>query len=102
LINLLHRDEGRASTPNEGSQCPLFDSSIIDRELEKVNFPKFWGAMDSLATKAWLKIMVMCFTLHDCTYNMKVYMEVFQLKGSVILWWNTLLPELSMVIENVS
>jgi hypothetical protein len=52
--------------------------------------------------KAWLENMVMCFTLHDYTSNMKVHMVVFQLKGSTLLWWKTLLPQLNMVIEDVS
>jgi hypothetical protein len=29
-------------------------------------------------------------------------MEVFQLKGSALLWWKTLLPQLNMVVEDVS
>jgi hypothetical protein len=33
---------------------------------------------------------------------MKVFMEVFQLKGSYLLWWKTFLPQLNMVIEDVS
>ena len=33
---------------------------------------------------------------------MKVHMVVFQLKGSVLLWWKTLLLQLNMVIEDVS
>jgi hypothetical protein len=44
----------------------------------------------------------MCFTLHDYTSNMKLCMEVFQLKGSALLWWKTLLPQLNMVVEDVS
>jgi hypothetical protein len=40
--------------------------------------------------------------LHDYTSNMKVYMAVFQLKGSALLWWKMLLPQLDMVIEDVS
>jgi hypothetical protein len=77
-------------------------SSSIHRELKKVKFPEFWGATDVLATEAWLENMVMCFTLRDYTSNMKVCMEVFQLKGSSLLWWKTLLPQLNMVIEDVS
>jgi hypothetical protein len=46
--------------------------------------------------------MAMCFALHDYTSNMKVRMEVFQLKGSALLWWKTLLPQLNMVFEDVS
>jgi hypothetical protein len=33
---------------------------------------------------------------------MKVYMEVFQLKASALLWWNMILPQLNMVIEDMS
>jgi hypothetical protein len=102
LINLLDRDEGRASMPNEGSQHTLVVSSSIHRELEKVKFPEFWGATDGLAIEAWLENMAMCFELRDYTSNMKVHMEVFQLKGSALLWWKTLLPQLNMVIEDVS
>ena len=29
-------------------------------------------------------------------------MAVFQLKGSTLLWWKTLLPQLNMVVEDVS
>jgi hypothetical protein len=46
--------------------------------------------------------MAMCFALRDYTSNMKVHMAVFQLKGSTLLWWKTLLPQLNMVIEDVS
>jgi hypothetical protein len=43
LINHLDRDEGRASVPNEGSQCAPAGSSSIHRELEKVKFPRVLG-----------------------------------------------------------
>jgi hypothetical protein len=33
---------------------------------------------------------------------MKVCMVVFQLKGSALLWWKTLLPQLNMAVEDVS
>jgi hypothetical protein len=33
---------------------------------------------------------------------MKVRMAVFQLKGSTLLWWKTLLPQLNMAVEDVS
>jgi hypothetical protein len=46
--------------------------------------------------------MAMCFALHDYTSNMKVRIEVFQLKGSTLLWWKTLLPQLNMVVEDMS
>jgi hypothetical protein len=102
LINHLDRDEGKTSMPNEGSQCTPSSSSSIHRELEKVNFLEFLGATDGSATEAWLENMAICFTLHDYTSNMKVCIVVFQLKGSSLLWWKTLLPQLNMVIEYVS
>jgi hypothetical protein len=46
--------------------------------------------------------MVMCFALHDYISNMKVCMAVFQLKGSTLLWWKTLLQQLNMAIKDVS
>jgi hypothetical protein len=36
------------------------------------------------------------------TSSMKVRMVVFQLKGSTLLWWKTLLPLLNMVVDDVS
>jgi hypothetical protein len=33
---------------------------------------------------------------------MKVCMAVYQMKGSALLWWKTLLPQLNMVVEDVS
>jgi hypothetical protein len=33
---------------------------------------------------------------------MKVYMAIFQPKGSTLLWWKTLLLQLNMEIEDVS
>jgi hypothetical protein len=56
----------------------------------------------ALPPEAWLENMAMCFALHDYTSNMKVRMAVFQLKGSALLWWKTLLPQLNMVVEDVS
>jgi hypothetical protein len=46
--------------------------------------------------------MVMFFTLHDYTSNMKLRMAFFQLKGSALLWWKTLLPQQNMTVEDVS
>jgi hypothetical protein len=46
--------------------------------------------------------MAMFFALCDYTSNMKVCMVVFQLKGSALLWWKTLLPQLNMAVEDVS
>jgi hypothetical protein len=67
-----------------------------------VKFLEFMGATDGLAVEAWLENMVMCFALRDYTSNMKVCMVVFQLKGSALLWWKMLLPQLNMVVEDVS
>jgi hypothetical protein len=58
--------------------------------------------MDGLAAKSWLENMEMCFALHDYTSNMKVCMVVFHLKGSALIWWKTLLPQVNMSIEDVS
>jgi hypothetical protein len=33
---------------------------------------------------------------------MKVRMAVFQLKGSALRWWKTLLPHLIMAVEDAS
>ena len=68
----------------------------------KVKFLEFFGAPDGVAVEAWLENMAMCFSLRDYTSNMKVCMAVFQLKGSTLLWWKTLLPQLNMVVEDVS
>jgi hypothetical protein len=102
LISRLDRDEARASTPTEVPLCASTVTGSIHRELEMVKFPKFFGASDGAAAKAWLENMAMCFALRDYTSNMKVRMAVFQLKGSTLLWWKTLLPQLNMVINDVS
>jgi hypothetical protein len=49
-----------------------------------------------------LENILMCFTLHKYTSNMKVCREVFQMKGSALLWWKTLLPQLNMAVEDMS
>jgi hypothetical protein len=59
LINHLDKDEDKAFVPNEGSQCTPDGSSSIHRELKKVKFPEFWGALDGLAVEAWLENMAM-------------------------------------------
>ena len=99
LISRLDRDEARAPAPAE---VPPHASAIISsfhRELEKVKFPKFFGAPDGAAAEAWLENMAMCFALRDYTSNMKARMVVFQLKGSALLWWKTLLSQLNMIVE---
>ena len=92
LINHLDRDEARVSTPLEVSPRALVGSGSVHHELKKVKFPNFFSASDDAATKAWLENMAMCFSLRYYTSNMKVRMVVFQLKGSALLWWKTLLP----------
>jgi hypothetical protein len=102
LISHLDRDEARVLTPPEGPPHALVGTGSIHCELEKVKFPEFFGAPDDITAEAWLENMAMCFALRDYTSNMKVCMEVFQLKGSTLLWWKTLLPQLNMVIEDMS
>jgi hypothetical protein len=102
LINRLDRDEGKSFVPNEGSKCAPTGSVIIQREIEKVKFPEFMGATNGSATEAWLENMVMCFTLHDYTSNINVHMVVFQLNESSLQWWKILLPQLNMVVEDVT
>jgi hypothetical protein len=92
LIIHLDRDKARASAPPEGPPHAPVGTGSIHCELEKVKFPKFFGAPDDAAAEAWLENMTMCFALRDYTSNMKVLMAVFQLKGSTLLWWKTLLP----------
>ena len=98
----MDKDEARALTPAEVPPSALAVAGSIHCELEKVKFPEFFGAPDDAATEAWLENMVMCFALCNYTSNMKVHIVVFQLKGSALLWWKTLLPQLNMVVEDVS
>jgi hypothetical protein len=93
LINHLDRYEARASTPPEGPLCARVGIGSIHRELEKVKFTEFFGAPDDVAAEAWLENITMFFSLRDYTSNMKVRMEIFQLRGSTLLWWKTLLIE---------
>jgi hypothetical protein len=102
LINHLDRDEARTPVPPKGPHRTPTGIGSIHRELDKVKFPEFLGAMDGVATEAWLDNLAMCFSLCEYTSNMKVHMVVFQLKGSTLLWWKMLLPPLNMVIEDVS
>jgi hypothetical protein len=60
------------------------------------------GATEDSSIEAWLEKMEMCFALCDYTSHMKVHMVVFQLKGSALLWWKTLLPQLNMAFKDVS
>jgi hypothetical protein len=90
------------SVPNEGSQSTPTGSISMHRELDEVKVPRFICAMDNSASEAWLENLEMCFTLCDFTNNMKFHMVVFQLKGSVILWWKMILPQLNMVFEDIS
>jgi hypothetical protein len=102
LINRLDRDEARAPAPAEVPPRTPAVTGSIHRELEKVKFPEFFGAPDGTAVEAWLENMVMCFALRDYTSSMKVRMAVFQLKGSALLWWKTLLLQLNMAVEDMS
>jgi hypothetical protein len=102
LISRLDRDEARAPAPAEVlSHAPAVTGSI-HRELEKVKFPEFLVPQMAQPPRHGWRIWLMCFTLRDYTSNMKVCMEVFQLKGSALLWWKTLLPQLNMVVEDMS
>jgi hypothetical protein len=90
------------TVPNEGSQNTRTGSISMHRELDKVKVPGFMGAMEKLSSEAWLENLEICFALCDYTSNMKFHMVVFQLKGSAILWWKMLLPQLNMVVEGMS
>jgi hypothetical protein len=102
LIIRLERDEARGPTTAEVPPHVPAVIGSIHRELEKVKFFEFFGALDGVVAEAWLENMAMCFALRDYTSNMKVHMVVFQLKGSALLWWKTLLPQLNMAIEDMS
>jgi hypothetical protein len=102
LISRLDRDKARVPAPPEVLPRTPAITDSIHHELEKVKFLKLFGAPDGAATEAWLENMAMCFALRDYTSNMKVRMAVFQLKGSALLWWKTLLPQLNMAVEDVS
>jgi hypothetical protein len=102
LISCLDRDEARAPTPPEGPPCALVGTGSIHCELDKVKFSNFFGALDDATTEAWLENMVMCFALREYTSNTKFHLKVFQLRGSALLWWKMLLPQLNMVVEDVS
>jgi hypothetical protein len=102
LISRLDRDEARAPAPAKVLPRAPAVTGSIHLELKKVKFLEFFGAPNGTAAEAWLENMAMCFALHDYTSNMKVCMAVFQLKGNALLWWKTLLPQLNMVVEDVS
>jgi hypothetical protein len=102
LIKILYRDEAMASDPPKVPPCTPAGTGSIHRELEKVKFLEFLGATDGATTETWLENMEIFFALREYTSNMKVCIAVFQLKGSVLLWWKTLLPQLNMVVEDVS
>jgi hypothetical protein len=51
LISHLDRDEARAPTPAEVPPHAPAVTGSIHRELEKVKFPKFFGAPDGAATR---------------------------------------------------
>lgn len=102
LIILLDIDETRASAPPKGPPHAPVDIGSIHCELEKVKLLEFFGSPDDTTIDACLGNMVMCFARHDYASNMKVCVVVFQLKGSSLLWWKTLLPQLNMTVEDVS
>ena len=52
LISRLDRDEARAPAPPEVLPCAPAVTGIIHRELEKVKFPEFFGALDDAAAEA--------------------------------------------------
>jgi hypothetical protein len=81
LINHLDRYEARAPVPPEGPQCTPAGTGSIHRELKKVKFPKFLGAMDGAVAEAWLETMVMCFPLRNYTSNMKVLHGSLSVEG---------------------
>jgi hypothetical protein len=101
LISHLDRDEAKVSAPPKGPPCTLIGTGTIHHKLENVKFTELFGAPNDATVEAWLENMAMCFALHDYTSNMKVRMEVFQLKGSALLWWKTILPQLNMSVEDV-
>jgi hypothetical protein len=101
MIIHLDREEPRAPTPIKVPPCVLVSTGSIHRKLEKVKFTEFFGTTDGTTVEAWLENMVILFSLHNYTSNMKVYMVAFQLNGSALVWWKTLLPQLNMVVEDV-
>jgi hypothetical protein len=102
LINCLDKDEAKAPTPPKGPPHAPIGTGGIHHELKKVKFHEFFGALDGAAIEAWLENMEMCFALRDYTSNMKIRMMIFQLKGSALLWWKTLLTQLNMAIKDMS
>jgi hypothetical protein len=102
LLHRLDRDEARALAPPEGQPRAPSITGSIHRELDKVKFLEFFGAPDGAIAEEWLENMAMFFALRNYTSNMKVFMEVFQLKGNTLLWWKMLLPQLNMAVEDVS
>ena len=59
LINRLDREEARAPTPAEVPPRTPTIIGTIHRELEKVKFTEFFGALDGAAVEAWLENMAM-------------------------------------------
>jgi hypothetical protein len=52
LISHLDKDEARAPPPAEAPPCALSITGSIHRELKKVKFPEFFGALDGTAAEA--------------------------------------------------
>jgi hypothetical protein len=99
LISHLDQDEARVPTPPEGPpRTPVGTGSIHHANSRRSNF------LSSLVPQ-WHSLMVGeygdVFSLCDYTSNMKVHMVVFQLKGSALLWWKRLLPQMNIVVEEV-
>jgi hypothetical protein len=55
-----------------------------------------------MATEAWLERIAICFALRSYTSNLKVRMAVLPLKGSALLWWKTLPPQLNLAVVDGS
>jgi hypothetical protein len=59
------------------------------------------SATDGSTVEAWLENKAMCFTLHGYDLQHEGLHGGLQLKGSALLWWKMLLPQLNMVVEAV-
>jgi hypothetical protein len=58
LINQLDKDDARVLVHPEGPKWTLVNAGSVHRELEKVKFPDFLGAMDDTTIEAWFHNMV--------------------------------------------
>jgi hypothetical protein len=57
---------------------------------------------DGSVVEAWLRERRCASHFTIMTSSMKFHMVVFQLNGSTLLWWKMLLPQLNMVVEDMS